>query len=197
MTLYWMTAKDYLQVIRYKRHGLLVKHKISLTKALFHITLYKLFYYGYILVLPLLFSGMPWYMVLIGFFIMHFTAGLFLSCIFQPSHIMEESAFAAPLTISDYRVMEDSWAVHELGNTTNFSPNNPIFSWFIGGLNYQIEHHLFTRICHVHYPKIAPIVRSTAAAFGLPYHQQPTFLKALLEHGKMLKKLGIKDFQHE
>ncbi|MGK6349716.1 fatty acid desaturase family protein [Parapedobacter sp. DT-150] len=194
MTLYWMTAKDYLQVVRYKQHELLVKHKVSLRQALFRITLYKLFYYGYILVLPLLFSGMPWYTVLAGFVIMHFIAGLFLSCIFQPSHIMEESAFAAPLTTADTRHMADSWAVHELGNTTNFSPNSRILSWFIGGLNYQIEHHLFTKICHVHYPKIAPIVKSTAIAFGLPYHEQPTFLKALLQHAKMLKKLGEEDF---
>ncbi|WP_257668422.1 fatty acid desaturase family protein [Parapedobacter tibetensis] len=86
------------------------------------------------------------------------------------------------------------WAIHELGNTTNFAPNNRVLSWFIGGLNYQIEHHLFTRICHVHYPKIAPIVKATTAEFGLPYHEQPTFLKALQEHAKMLKKLGREDF---
>jgi len=86
--------------------------------------------------------------------------------------------------------MEDSWAVHELGNTTNFAPKSRILSWFIGGLNFQIEHHLFTGICHVHYPKIAPIVKSTALAFGLPYHEQETFMKALLLHAKMLKLLG-------
>ncbi|MFC7527002.1 fatty acid desaturase [Parapedobacter sp. GCM10030251] len=65
-----------------------------------------------------------------------------------------------------------------------------MLSWFIGGLNFQIEHHLFTGICHVHYPKIAPIVKSTALAFGLPYHEQETFMKALLLHAKMLKLLG-------
>ena len=80
MTLFWMTAKDFLQVVRYKQHDLLVKHKVSLKQAVFRITLYKLGYYGYILLLPLLFSGMPWYDVLFGFLIMHITAGLFLSC---------------------------------------------------------------------------------------------------------------------
>ncbi|MFB2121211.1 fatty acid desaturase [Parapedobacter sp. 2B3] len=195
MTLYWMTAKDYLKAIRYKKHGLLTKYKVSLNGALLRITLYKLFYYGYVLVLPLLFSGMPWYTVLAGFVIMHFTAGLLLACIFQPSHIMEESAFAMPVTTADSRQMADSWAIHEVGNTTNFAPKNRFLTWFIGGLNYQIEHHLFTWVCHVHYPKIAPIVRSAAAAFGLPYHEQPTFLKALIQHAKMLKKLGRRDFQ--
>lgn len=190
MTLFWMTAKDYLQVVRYKQHDLLIKQKVSLNQALFRITLYKLFYYGYILVLPILFSGVAWYMVVLSFLLMHFTAGLFLSCVFQPSHIMETSAFSVPVGSEGKLRMEDSWAVHELANTTNFAPDNKILSWFIGGLNYQIEHHLFTSVCHVHYQRLAPIVKSTTAEFGLPYHEQPTFFKALLEHAKMLKILG-------
>lgn len=192
MTLYWMTAKDYFQAIRYKQHDLLIKQKVSLSQALFRITLYKLFYYSYIIVLPILYSGMAWYFVLVGFLIMHFTAGLFLSCIFQPSHVVETSAFAAPMVTEGKRKMEDSWAVHEVVNTTNFAPNNKLLSWFAGGLNYQIEHHLFTSICHVHFPRIAPIVKSTALEFGLPYHEEPTFIKALGQHAKMLKHLGRK-----
>ncbi|HEY3405388.1 MAG TPA: acyl-CoA desaturase [Ohtaekwangia sp.] len=190
MTLYWMTVKDYRQVIRYKQHDLLIKQRVTLGQAIFRITLYKLFYYSYIMVLPILFSGMPWYYVLFGFLTMHFTAGLFLSCVFQPSHIMETSGFSAPISSEGVNKMEDSWAVHEVANTTNFSPHSRILSWFIGGLNYQIEHHLFTGICHVHFPKIAPIVKSTASEFFLPYHEQPTFLKALSEHVKMLRILG-------
>ncbi|MDP4129572.1 MAG: acyl-CoA desaturase [Bacteroidota bacterium] len=190
MTLFWMTAKDYLQVIRYRHHDLLIKQKVSLNQAIFRITLYKVFYYGYIIVLPILFSGMPWYRVLMGFLFMHFSAGLFLSCVFQPSHVMEASAFASPIQTDGRKQMEDSWAVHEVANTTDFAPRNRALSWFIGGLNYQIEHHLFTGVCHVHYQRLAPIVRATAAEFGLPYHVQPTFRKALLEHARMLKKLG-------
>lgn len=192
MTLFWMTAKDYLQVVRYKQHDLLIRQKVSLRQAIFRITWYKLFYYAYIIVLPVLFSGMPWYFVVMGFLLMHFTAGLFLSCVFQPSHIMATSPFLLPVTINDKQQMEDTWAVHEVTNTTDFAPRNRALTWFIGGLNYQIEHHLFTSICHVHYPKLAPIVRSTAAAFKIPYHVEPTFLKALWKHTLMLKKLGKK-----
>lgn len=192
MTLYWMTAKDYIQVLGYKRHDLLVKQKISFRKAIFQITWYKMFYYSYILVLPLLFSGQPWYFVLVGFLIMHFTAGLFLSCVFQPSHIMPSSAFQLPVTVNGVHHMKDSWAIHELANTTDFAPRNRFLTWFIGGLNFQIEHHLFTDICHVHYRKIAPIVKSVAGKFGLPYHVQPTFLKALKIHARMLRDLGRK-----
>jgi linoleoyl-CoA desaturase len=129
-------------------------------------------------------------MVLLGFLLMHFTAGLFLSCIFQPSHIMEASAFASPMQTDGSRQMEDTWAVHEVANTTDFAPRNLALSWFIGGLNYQIEHHLFTGVCHVHYRKLAPIVQATAASYGLPYHVQPTFFQALRKHAQMLKILG-------
>jgi linoleoyl-CoA desaturase len=190
MTLFWMTAKDYLQVIRYRQHDLLVKQKVSLNQAIFRITLFKLFYYAYVIVLPILFSGMPWYFVIIGFLLMHFTAGLFLSCVFQPSHIMEASTFSTPVQTGGKQQMEDSWAVHEVANTTDYAPDNKILSWFIGGLNFQIEHHLFTGVCHVHYKKLAPIVKKTTAEFGIPYHVQPRFFKALKEHANMLKILG-------
>lgn len=190
MTLFWMTAKDFIQAVRYKQHDLLVKQHLPLGRALFLITLYKIFYYSYIIVLPILFSGMPWYFVLFGFLLMHFTAGLFLSCIFQPSHIVETSKFAEPTESSNKKEMEDSWAIHEVANTTDFAPNKPFLSWFIGGLNYQIEHHLFTGISHVHYKEIAPIVKATAEEFGIPYNVQPTFRKALGDHLRMLIKLG-------
>lgn len=190
MTLFWMTAKDYLQAVRYKQHDLLIKHRVSLKQAIFRITLYKIFYYSYIIALPVLFSGMPWHYVLFGFLLMHFTAGLFLSCIFQPSHVVESSPFAVPVYVDGKKRMEESWAIHEVENTNDFAPGNRILTWFIGGLNYQIEHHLFTGICHVHYPKLAPIVKKTAAEFGIPYHVEPTYLKALAGHVRMLKKLG-------
>lgn len=192
MTLFWMTAKDYLQVVRYNRCSLLGKQKISLKKAITTITLFKVLYYAYILILPILFSGQSWYIVIAGFFLMHCSAGLLLSCIFQPAHIVEASAFARPIRSEGRSLMEDSWAIHEIMNTTNFAPRSRLLSWFVGGLNFQIEHHLFSDVCHIHYKKIAPIVQATTAEFGLPYNVQPTFFKALLEHAKMLKKLGHK-----
>lgn len=197
MTLYWMTAKDYLQVVRYKQHDLLVRHHVSLGQAIFRISLYKIFYYSYVIVLPILFSGMAWYHVLLGFLFMHFTAGLVLSCIFQPSHVVESSTFELPVETDGKHEMEDTWAIHEVENTSDFAPGKGFLTWFIGGLNYQIEHHLFTGICHVHYPKLAPIVQQTAAEFGVTYHVESTFWKALRGHVKMLKRLGRKPRSQE
>ena len=187
MTLYWVTVKDYLQFIRYEKEGLLKKEKLTLSKALWQLTFYKVIYIAYIIVLPILFSGFAWYHVLGGFVVLHAVAGLLMGCIFQPAHVIEGSDFAKP---SDERKMENSWAVHQVLNTTNFCPTSTITSWFIGGLNYQIEHHLFPQVCHVHYPKISKIVQETAEEHGLPYNVEPTFLSAIWKHGIMLKKLG-------
>ena len=187
LTLQWVTYKDYRLLFIYEKKGLLRKEKITLNKALLELTIYKVIYFTYALVLPLMFSGMPWYYVVAGFLLLHAVAGLALSCIFQLAHVQETSEFPLP---TEDRKIENNWAVHQLLNTADFSPRSRIMYWFIGGLNYQIEHHLFPHISHVHYPEIAKIVKSTALQYGVPYNVMPNFLVALREHGRMLKKMG-------
>jgi len=187
LTLQWVTYKDYRLIYLYEKKGLLKKEKITMKKAILELSIYKVIYFGYVLVLPIIFSGMPWHYVLLGFLILHFTAGLALSCIFQLAHVLETSEFPLP---PDDRKMENNWAIHQLLNTANFSPRSRIMYWFIGGLNYQVEHHLFPWISHVHYPKIAVIVKRTAQEYGLPYKEMPNFVNALVQHGRMLRKMG-------
>ena len=187
LTVQWATIKDYLAVIAYQKQDLLKKEKKTLRRAIWEVTGLKLAYFAFTLVLPLLFSGVAWGWVVLGFFLMHFVAGLALSCIFQLAHVMEDAEFPEPL---ENNKMENNWAVHQVLNTINFSPRSRIMSWFIGGLNYQIEHHLFPHICHVHYPQLSKIVKRTATEWGIPYQEEPTFVSALIEHGRMLKKLG-------
>jgi len=187
LTFQWATIKDFRQVMDYHKLDLLKKEKLTLKAALLQVTLYKIIYYLFILVIPMLFAGAAWYHILAGFFVMHFVAGLALSAIFQLAHVMEECEFPVP---NDNRKMENNWAVHQMLNTANFAPRNRVLGWFIGGLNHQVEHHLFPYICHIHYKKIAPIVRKTAEEFGIPYYEQPTFRAALLEHARTLKRLG-------
>ena len=194
MNLYWITAKDYLMLFRYDKHDLLRKQKTTLRKTLIELSLLKVFYVAYIIVLPILFSGFSWQMVALGFVMMHIVAGLSLALIFQPAHVMETSEFPA---MTQGHKMENSWSVHQVLNTANFSPNSKVTSWFLGGLNYQIEHHLFPQICHVHYPQISKIVARVAKDYNLPYQVQPTFLKAIIEHLNMLRKLGNKNFMLE
>jgi linoleoyl-CoA desaturase len=194
MTIMWATTKDFKQVIRYNKKGLLNKKHKSYRSYLWDIIFVKVFYYLYALVIPLLLIPAAWYIIVIGFIMMHFIAGLLLAVIFQSAHVMPSSEFPAPDKDGN---LENSWAVHQLFTTTNFSPKSRIFSWFIGGLNYQVEHHIFPNICHVHYKEISPIVRMTALEYGLPYNTIPNFVIAIREHFKMLRKLGSMDFVPE
>ena len=187
MNIYWVIAKDYKSLFKYNRNGLLQNQKTTLRKSLIELSLLKVLYIAYIIVLPIMFSGIAWYHVALGIVLMHIVAGFSLAAIFQPAHVVETSDYSPP---SEDRKMENNWAVHQVMNTADFAPNNKLVCWFIGGLNFQIEHHLFPHICHIHYPKIAKIVAEVAGEFNIPYHVMPTFRSALYAHGKMLKYLG-------
>ena len=200
MNIYWVIAKDYVMVFRYHRTGLLRNQHLTLRKALVELTAIKLFYLAYALVLPMFTSGVAWYHVLWGMIIMHLIAGFSLAVVFQPAHVVATSEFPKP---DEAHKLENSWAVHQVLNTADFAPNNKLVSFFIGGLNYQIEHHLFPHICHIHYPALAGIVKKTAQEFNIPYTVMPTFRGAIREHARMLYILGREErpevknyFQH-
>jgi linoleoyl-CoA desaturase len=123
---------------------------------------------------------------------MHYIAGFILAIIFQPAHVIDGTEYPEPDADGN---LENNWAVHQLHTTTNFANKSRIFSWYVGGLNFQVEHHLFPNVCHVHYRKISSIVRQTAEEFGLPYKSEPTFVGALAGHTKLLKELGRKPMQ--
>jgi linoleoyl-CoA desaturase len=147
-----------------------------------------LFALAYI-VIPILCVGpIAW---LIGYAIMGVVAGIVLSYTFQLAHTVEgpEFEFAG----KEDKVIESEWAVHQVKTTANFAPHNKIISWFVGGLNYQIEHHLFPRISHIHYPAISKIVREHCEQFNLPYHCFPSLYKAISSHIKLMKQLGQKE----
>jgi linoleoyl-CoA desaturase len=124
---------------------------------------------------------------------MHLIAGLILASIFQPAHVMPVSEFPVP---DNDGTIENSWTVHQLATTTDFAPTSKIFTWFVGGLNFQIEHHLFPTICHVHYRNLSKIVKQTTRDFNIGYNEQSNFIKALYNHGKMLYNLGKFDMVH-
>ena len=87
-----------------------------------------------------------------------------MSTVFQMAHVVEGAA--QPLPDED-SVVHTEWAVHQLRSTSDFGRNNVFLNWYVGGLNFQIEHHLFPNISHVHYRNIAPIVEETARELGL------------------------------
>jgi linoleoyl-CoA desaturase len=187
MTLMWMFVNDFTRIIRYQQNGLAKKHKANLLNEWLILIASKIVYIGYIFVIPVLFTPFPWWHIVIGIVIMQYLAGFILAIIFQPAHVIEGAEF--PLPDADY-TLENNWAIHQLLTTTNFGNRSRWFSWYVGGLNFQIEHHLFPNVCHVHYRNISTIVQQTTQEFGLPYKSATTFMGALAGHAKLLKQLG-------
>ncbi len=186
LTIYWLVYKDIEQLIRYQKLGLLKAQGLNPTKAWTQMITGKLIYVLLVVVLPLTLGGMIWWHWLLGFLFMHFLAGLILALIFQPAHVLEETEFYVPEEGS----LENSWAIHQMKTTANFANKSKWFSWLIGGLNFQIEHHLFPQICHVHYADLSSIVKETAIKHNVPYHQHKTFGRALKSHFSLLSALG-------
>lgn len=147
----------------------------------------KIFSLTWMLVLPMLFLSVAWWQVVIGFLTMHLLGGTILGVIFQLAHVVEQTAHPVP---DDLGRMPNGWLVHEMLTTANFCVGNRLLTWYCGGLNHQIEHHLFPKTCSVHYPAISGIVREVAEAHGIPYHHNPTFVGAFASHLRMLRRLG-------
>ena len=127
-------------------------------------TAWKLFYYSYALVLPMIMLPFSWWIILLAFISMHFVTGILVSIVFQIAHIMPDNAFPLPDAQGQ---MNDNWYSHQFATTTNFSPKSKLLFWLIGGLNYQVEHHVLPDVCHVHYKNLTKIVSDTAKEFGL------------------------------
>jgi len=187
MTLVWVIAKDFVRLTRYHKDGLVNKQKADIRKEWTILIVTKLFYLVYILIIPMMVLSIAWWQWLVGFLAMHYVAGFILAVIFQPAHVIDGTEFPLP---DENGKMDNSWAIHQLHTTTNFANNSTLFSWYVGGLNFQVEHHLFPNVCHVHYKKISSIVKATAEEFNLPYKSEPRFIDALIGHGRLLKQLG-------
>jgi len=186
-TISWVTTKDFEQLKRYRDENVKLNTNLSYPQLFFILALSKVLYYTVFMVLPMILMPFAWYWIPVFFFAMHFTSGLVLTSVFQTAHVVPATEFPQP---DKNGSMENSWAIHQLYTTSNFAPGNRLLGWFIGGLNYQVEHHLFPNISHVHYPEIASIVKETAKKYNLPYYVQPGFFSAVREHGRMLRKLG-------
>ena len=125
-----------------------------------------------------------------AYVVMASTTGIVLAVVFQLAHCVEQAHF--PLA-SDTGRLDTPWAVHQAETSVDFARHSRAACWLLGGLNFQIEHHLFSRICHVNYPAIAPLVEQTCREFGVAYHYNPTFAAAFRSHYRWLRALGRAD----
>ncbi len=184
-TMLWVSYRDFVKIVTYRKMGL-IKSKKEFSNLWVKLVVRKLVYYGVFIVLPIVMTPLPFWLVLVLWATMMFIAGLMLSLIFQSAHVVPTTSFVA----QESAEIEENWVVHQIVSTSNFAMHNKVLSWLIGGLNYQVEHHLFPHICHVHYPGIAKIVQETTKEFDLPYYAEKTFFSAVMKHFKMLRALG-------
>lgn len=177
----WVLYSDYLWFFKS-----LKTKTVSLKEAVlfFSLKALNLFFF---LILPLLILENPFWQIIIGYVCMHIAAGFMISIVFQLGHIVEGVVYLSP---DEEGKMANNWAKHELLTTSNFATNNRLLTAAIGGLNFQIEHHLFPYISHIHYREISKIVRQTAEEFNIPYNEVGTFREAIQSHFRTLKNLG-------
>ncbi len=152
--------------------------------------LMKAFYFFYALALPMFFHS--WWVVLLVFLLVHMILGFTFSIVFQLAHTMEDNSFPEP--DPNDGAVKNEWAIHQIETTANFATRSRFLYWYIGGLNFQIEHHLFAKISHVHYPEISRIVRETCEEFGVKYVEYKSMLSALATHLKFIYHMSKKPY---
>jgi len=184
--IFWVVILDYKKYFTGKIGSTPIK-KMSLTD--------HLVFWGFKAFYVLLFVLIPIYTVglvetIVGFLIFSIVTGFVISIVFQLAHTVEHTQFPMPNETTGK--LEDEWAVHQLKTTANFAPHNKLISWFVGGLNYQIEHHLFPKISHVHYPAIRRIIKQTCQEYDVPYIEYAKMRSAVASHVAFLKQMGRK-----
>ncbi|MDH7460817.1 acyl-CoA desaturase [Chitinophagaceae bacterium 26-R-25] len=181
---FWIFVLDYQKYFKSKVGTMQLK-KMSLSD--------HLVFWGFKLFHAFLFIGLPIYMVgftdwLISFLIVTLVAGFVLSIVFQLAHTVEHTSF--PMPNENTGKLDDEWAIHQLKTTANFATKNKVVSWLVGGLNFQIEHHLFPKISHVHYPAISKIIKQACEEYGIKYIEYTKVRYAVASHVSFLRHVG-------
>jgi len=184
LTLSWITYGDFQKFFSGRIGAYKLRKSSGGEVALFLMA--KVFYFGYMIGLPLLFH--PLLHVLVAFVTIHLVMGFTLSIVFQLAHTLEGNTFPRP--DADTGGIDNEWAIHQVETTADFAPQNRMAAWYLGGLNFQIEHHLFPDVCHIHYPSISRIVKKTSQDFSIAYVSYPTLRSAVAAHYRFLRTLG-------
>ncbi len=181
---FWVFFSDYNKYFT-RKIGEMQILKISLLEH-FSFWGFKILHLFLFIFIPIYSCGfLAW---LVGFLTYGFFAGIVLSTVFQLAHTVEATQF--PLLNKITGKVEDEWAIHQLRTTANFATKNKLISWFTGGLNFQIEHHLFPYISHIHYPALSTIVRQVCKEYNIVYNEYPKMRLAMASHISHLKEMG-------
>jgi linoleoyl-CoA desaturase len=184
MYIFWVFFSDYNKYFSQKIGDMPLK-KMS-TADHFRFWFVKIWHAAVFVVIPIIVVGwLPW---LLGFITLSLVGGFILSIVFQLAHTVEDAQF--PVADIETQKLPDEFAAHQIKTTANFATKDKVVNWFVGGLNFQIEHHLFPKVSHIHYPAISKIVKKVCQEYQLPYIEYPTMRKAVVAHVNFLKDMG-------
>ncbi len=188
-TLFWVFVTDFNKYFK-KSVGPVPLPNISTQEhVIFWLT--KVYYIGFYMVLPIMFVGFSnW---LIGYLVVNALFGLTMSLVFQLAHVVENTHFYDANNPNVEATIQEEWAVQQMKTTSNFATNSKFWAWCLGGLNFQVEHHLFARVSHVHYPALNKILVRVSKEMNVTYNDYPTFRSALMSHLRLVKKLGYQE----
>lgn len=183
----WLFIMDFTKYFKRDISGTSAWNMSAWNKTVFWLT--KIYYVSVFAVIPIWVLG--WKAWLIGFLTMHVVMGIWLALVFQLAHVVEKTEFEhVPLDAT--KSFESAWAEHQVKTTSNFAMKNKVINWLVGGLNFQVEHHLFPKMSHVHYPAISKIVEEKCKEYNLPYNYYTTMSGAIASHFRFMKFLGKK-----
>lgn len=179
----WIFYEDFEKYFTGKFSANSEKKKLS-KKENFIFWFTKITYVLVYIVIPIITVG--WLYWLVGYLVVTFVCGLAISIVFQLAHVVEGTAFHLPQDGKE----TDEWAIHQINATANFATSSKMWHWLLGGLNFQIEHHLFPRVSHIHYPQVSKLVKEACRESNITYHEYSSMFSAFASHLSHLRKLG-------
>lgn len=181
-SLFWVFIKDF--VILYSRSEYHEKKNVQ-----YHCSFWvqKLFYICLTLILPLLFSMQPWYIIFAGFILMHLFQSLFLLLTFFMTHHVEQTIY--PVTDANGNI-NCSWLMNQIRSSNDMHPFSKTANFIFGGFNNHIAHHLFPHFHHIYYPRLSRILYQLLRENGIKPNQT-TYWGGIRSHLRLLKLMSI------
>lgn len=183
-SIWWVYVRDFMKYFS----GKIANHTYKKMRVQDHLVFWisKIIYLAIFVAVPIYFVGIG--PTVIGYLLTFAVQGMILSVVFQMAHVVEDATFHTP--DPETMKIDNTVVLHQLETTANFSTRSPLVYWFTGGLNFQVEHHLFPKVSHIHYYKISQIVRDLCKKYNVTYNEYPTFLDAFKSHIAHLKVVG-------
>jgi fatty acid desaturase len=127
----------------------------------------------------MLFALLPFWYAVMFFFVHELLWGFYMGMVFAPNHK------GMPVVEPGQKV---DYLVEQVVTSRNmYVPR--IIGFVFGGLNYQIEHHLFPHMPRWNLRKVRPLVRQFCEEQGIPYHET-SILRSYWEIFSYMKHVG-------